>query len=114
MTSKPVEHSIFVVEALSALGEALARFGTYSFDDKGPSEVMRPTVLVDMLRKMSSSDAAQELIDLAVATEYQGRPLQLAEYLVHRLEDWNELFTHPGIVAIYNAEMPTPMNKDSA
>ena len=44
-------------ECLTELGVALKRFGTYSFDDKGPGEVMDIDRLVGKLRDKLAKDA---------------------------------------------------------
>lgn len=51
-----------------ALDEALARFGTYTYGDKGAHEVMDVPVLVTTLQRR---DAEQVLADMAVLAEHE-------------------------------------------
>lgn len=96
----------FVDQALSDLGVALKSFGTYSFDDKGPNEVMDLTPLVQMLRKMTPEEAGKSLCELASSGKHKGRGLYLAETLTMMLQDWDALFNQPGIDDIFNGERP--------
>jgi len=91
---------------IKELGEALKLFGTYSFDDKGPHEVMSITPFVNELRAMPAVDAAATIIEIAKVKKHGGRALQVAENLVHGLDDWDELFALPGIEDIYNGDPP--------
>jgi hypothetical protein len=88
-------------ECLTELGVALKRFGTYSFDDKGPSEVMDIDRLVGKLRVMPVAEATTVLLELASCNEYDGRSNELACALVGELEDWDELFENPDIAEMY-------------
>lgn len=97
----------FTEMALNSLKEALKKFGTHNFDDKGPGDVMNVSLLTRELGKLSTEDAAAALRELAQSSECEGRGLRLAECLVGNLEDWEDLFKQDGIVEIYNGEMPT-------
>jgi hypothetical protein len=88
-------------ECLAELGWALKRFGTYSFDDKGPSEVMDIDRWVEKLRGMPVAEATTVLLELASCNEYDGRSNELARALVGELEDWDELFENPDIAEMY-------------
>ena len=88
-------------ECLTELGVALKRFGTYSFDDKGPSEVMDIDRLVRKLRVMPVAEATSVLLELASCNEYDGRSNELASVLVSELDDWDELLKHPDIAEMY-------------
>jgi hypothetical protein len=88
-------------ECLTELGIALKRFGTYSFDDKGPSEVMDIDSLLEKFRAMPVEKAAEVLVELAASREHDGRGMWLASTLVGEMEDWDELFEQPGIEEIY-------------
>ena len=88
-------------ECLTELGVALKRFGTYSFDDKGPSEVMDIDRLVGKLRVMPVAEATTVLLELAASPEHKGRGNSLASTLVGELEDWDELFENPDIAEMY-------------
>ena len=88
-------------ECLTELGVALKRFGTYSFDDKGPGEVMDIDRLVGKLRVMPVAEATSVLLELASCNEYDGRSNELACELAAELDDWDELFENPGIAEMY-------------
>lgn len=88
-------------ECLAELGVALKRFGTYSFDDKGPSGVMDIDLLVEKLRVLPVVEATAVLLELASCNEYDGRSNELACELVAELEDWDELFENPSIAEMY-------------
>lgn len=88
-------------ECLTELGVALKRFGTYSFDDKGPYEVMDVESLAQKLRVMPVAEATTVLLELASCNEYDGRSNELACALVGELEDWDELFENPDIAEMY-------------
>lgn len=91
---------------LEELGIALKQFGTYSFDDKGPNEVMDTNAFVEELRALSPTDAAMVLLDVAVSKKFKGRGLQVAMSLVTDLQDWDDLFAFPGIDDILNGDLP--------
>ena len=74
----------FVKDAQAALKTALKEFGTYSFDDKGPYEVMEIEPLEKRLREFSPQDAATGLCQLAAKGDREER---VAEYLANCLED---------------------------
>lgn len=61
-------------EIVKDLKEALERFGTYSFDDKGPSEVMDLDEIVSELRGMSAKDAGAIMKEV-VAKNKRGQHL---------------------------------------
>ena len=84
-------------EILKELGQALKRFGTYHFDDKGAHEVMNTNPLAEKLRAMSADDAAIVLLAVAKSPRYEGRGERLACTLLSCMEDWDELFDIPEI-----------------
>ena len=88
-------------ECLTELGLALKLFGTYSFDDKGPHEVMDIAALGEKFRAAPAEKAAEVLVELAASPEHDGRGNWLASTLVGEMEDWDELFEQPGIEEIY-------------
>lgn len=94
------------ISIIGQLGLALKNFGTYSFDDKGPNEVMSIDDIVDDLRKLSPTDAAMVLIEVATSKKHKGRGLQVASTIVCDLQDWDDLFAIPGIDNILNDELP--------
>ncbi len=88
-------------ECLTELGVALKQFGTYSFDDKGPYEVMDVESLARKLRVMPVAEATTVLLELAASPEHKGRGNSLASTLVGELDDWEELLDHPDIAEMY-------------
>ena len=88
-------------ECLTELGLALKQFGTYSFDDKGPHEVMYIDPLLAKFRVLPATEAARVLVELSESPEHSGRGNYLASTLVGEMEDWDELFEQPGIEEIY-------------
>lgn len=93
-------------QIIEELGVALKEFGSYSFDDKGPNEVMDISALVAELRVLTPTDAAMTLIEVATCKKHKGRGLQVAMSLVTDLQDWDELFETPGIDDILNGDLP--------
>jgi hypothetical protein len=83
--------------ALSQLGEALKHFGTYSFDDKGASEVMDLDDLLEPLQKLPAKEAGTVLLELAKSPKYEGRGERLASELLLELQDWDELFENEAV-----------------
>lgn len=86
---------------LSELGIALKQFGTYSFDDKGPSEVMDIPDLARKLRCLDSDVAAKIIIEVSKSKKYKGRGYTVAQTLVQYLENWDELFLNDDIKELY-------------
>lgn len=92
---------------LAELAAALRKFGNYSFDDKGPAEVMDIAPLVNDLRGLPAAEAAQVLRELALSrASGRDRPRSLATHLVGEMEHWEDLFAQPGINNIYDGESP--------
>ena len=88
-------------ECLTELGLTLKQFGTYSFDDKGPHEVMNIEPLLKKFRAMPAEKAAEVLVELAASPKHNGRGESLASTLVGAMEDWDELFEQSGIEEMY-------------
>jgi hypothetical protein len=84
-------------ECIKEIGVALKKFGTYSFDDKGPTEVMDVDVLVKKFRKLSAEEAGKAILELAESKEHDGRCEYLATTILCDLQDWDELFDIPGV-----------------
>lgn len=91
---------------VTELGEALRTFGTYSFDDKGASEVMGISELVTELKKLPVQEVAVVLFEVANSKKHKGRGLQVAMHIVLDLQDWDELFEIPGIDSLLEGELP--------
>jgi len=77
---------------ITELGLALKQFGTYSFDDKGPGEVLDITGLVKSFKNLPAKDAGDTLLALYASPKYDGRPKSLVESLLVDMQDWDELF----------------------
>jgi len=73
---------------LDQVYEALNDFGSYTFSDKGPQEVMDTALIEEELRKLEAMEAAVILNELYDANEYTAL---LVEYLFDALDDWDEL-----------------------
>jgi hypothetical protein len=73
---------------LSKLKEALEKFGTYSFDDKGPDEVMNTQSIINELKTLSSEQAGLILKEVSLSKNERGK--RLAECLVSGLDDMPE------------------------
>jgi hypothetical protein len=97
---------------LDELSEALADFGTHSFDDKGAGDVVDTDELGYALRKLAPAEAAAVLLEVARYghsrdTSNTRRALRVAEALVLSLQDWDALFEIPCIDGLMNGELPT-------
>lgn len=86
-------------EILEKLDEALKKFGTYSFDDKGPDEVMDIDSIVKQLKILTPEQAGSILKEVSSSKSYDlsnsyfflffsenNRKKRLAETLVNYLE----------------------------
>lgn len=73
-------------EILDKLRAALKKFGEYSFDDRGPSEVMDVDAILAELAHMPAASAGRVLLEVSAEHVTGGRGLALATYLVSRLE----------------------------
>jgi hypothetical protein len=94
----------FAQEIIEAGNKALRQFGTYSWDDKGVSEVLNTWPFEKRLRELEPKQAAEIINEVANTTEIEGgRGKSLASHLVYRLEKWDELFDEPGIEDLYDA-----------
>jgi hypothetical protein len=80
-----------VAEFIAEMNKAIEMFGSYTYDDKGPDEVMDLNKLVSKLKVLSASEAGNALKELS---QYNDRAYFLAETLVARLDrqpdDWFE------------------------
>lgn len=78
-------------EIVAKLDEALKKFGTYSFEDKGAQEVMDLKEITSKLEKMTSSKAGEVMKSVAEKHDY-GQSLinQLASALDNMPEEWFE------------------------
>ena len=89
---------------IKELGESLKMFGSYTFDDKGPNEVMGIRELVEELRTLPATEAAAVLFEVAASKKHKGRGASVAETLICDMQDWDELFAIPGIDEILNGQ----------
>jgi hypothetical protein len=76
---------------LEKLNEALTKFGTYSFDDKGPHEVMNIGAISDYIKTLSKEDAVAIIKEVIDVEGYSKRKV-LADAIVgdcdNMPEDW--------------------------
>ena len=99
---------ITVDNILDELAKALEVFGTYSYDDKGPEEVMYLDEIINQLKKLYAEDAGMILRELCQdKTYYQTnvtnkRCKRLADYLLVCMQDmpddwFEEVLTTSGL-----------------
>lgn len=93
-------------ECVQAIGEAVAQFGTYSYNDKGPREVMNVGDLRNKIKALSPEDAALVLRSVAHSKGLAVDPGALCGAVVIGLQDWDELFEMPGVVDLLNDDTP--------
>ncbi len=93
--------SDLVARCVDELKLALSQFGTYTFDDKGPQEVMNIDDLVEEFRDLSPEAAGNTLLALAADITFWARAETLASCILGEMEDWDELWEVPGVDEIY-------------
>lgn len=71
-------------QILDELQSALKEFGTYSFDDKGPDEVMNLLPIITELKSLTAKQAGLILKEVASSKNERGK--RLAESLVSDLD----------------------------
>ena len=71
-------------EIVKDLIEALSMFGTYTFDDKGPHEVMDLDYIVGELRELSAKDAGTIMKEVAAKND---RGQHLIDHIASGLDD---------------------------
>ena len=76
--------------ALSALKVALKKYGTYQFDDKGPSEVIDVDSLVAEVRELSSKDAAEAIKLIVEGHKDCDRGATLARSILGELQGYEK------------------------
>lgn len=75
---------------LEKLAEALTRFGTYSFDDKGPYEVMNIAPIARFVKTLSKEDAAKIIKEVIEAEGFSDRNKELANTIAGECDDMPE------------------------
>lgn len=75
---------------LEKLAEALTRFGTYSFDDKGPYEVMNIAPIARFVKTLSKEDAAAIIKEVIEAEGFSDRNKELANTIAGECDDMPE------------------------
>lgn len=98
---KEEEYDNLAEECLDEIAAAVKQFGTYSYDDKGPGEVMEVYELVRKFRVLDVKAAAHSLRILGNSPRLDGRGERLASCIIGEMEDWDELFEQPGIPELY-------------
>lgn len=87
-----------------AINEAKDKFGTYSYYDKGASEVMDVDGLVRKLRKMKNQDIVTELKHLAARTDCDLEPSLLVRDILGSIDDdekFNDVFEDEELMEHY-------------
>ncbi len=92
-----MDSKTLVKECLEDIGIALKSFGTYSFDDKGPTEVMDVDSIVEKFRSLSVNEAGKAILALAQSKKHGGRGEYLASTILCEMQDWDDLFAIPGV-----------------
>ena len=105
------------IEALATrcvaeIKEAVRQFGSYSYNDKGPTEVMDVDSLVAELRQLAPADAASVLRVVANAKGLSVNPVALSSSIACDLHDWDALFEQPGIDDIMGDDKPDLIDTD--
>lgn len=90
MKSIQVERSPYYIACKEELEQALRLFGEYSFDDKGPHEVIELSNLTAPLKALSPPKAAEAIQEVHQSDESNGRLRDLANGIIEELEDWEE------------------------
>lgn len=97
-------------QVLDAVLAALRQFGQHTFTDKGPQETMDIGGLAERLRRAEASEAARVLRELAHSgpdPDFRRHYATMAAgAIVNQLQTWDELFEQPGIVELYDNEIP--------
>lgn len=79
---------LLAIEFDAEIKQAIKRFGRYSFNDKGPHEVMDVESCARRLRALPALDALSVLKDLAKSQD----GCALVSSLLGLIEDWDGLF----------------------
>lgn len=85
--------------------EAKERFGSYKYNEAGPSEVMNVGSLVKKLAALPISEAETELLHLATRTDCPLDPARLVCSILVYVDDqenFQNLFENPKLVQYYN------------
>lgn len=81
-------------DILIKMNEALNRFGTYSFDDKGAHEVMDISSIVSHVKSLNKEDAAKLLKEVVDAKGFSDRNKSVADAIMgdcdDMLDEWFE------------------------
>jgi len=78
--------------AINDMKAGIKEFGSYTYEDKGPHEVMDVGVHAAAFREAGSALAIQAFHDLVDGKDH--RQISLAAGIVGELEDWDELWDH--------------------
>jgi hypothetical protein len=82
--------------AVKAMKAALKQFGTYTYDDKGPQEVMDIYEQANVFKAAGVEEAAAAFHDLVDSKKDAGRRAVLASAILGELQDWDELWNADG------------------
>jgi len=74
-------------DVLIKMAEALTRFGTYSFDDKGPHEVMDIFSITNFVKLLPKEKAAKFLKEIVDSEGYSDRNKKVANAIVGDCDD---------------------------
>lgn len=85
--------TVLAEECMHELAVALKKFGTYSFFDKGPSEVINIDALSSRFRAVGADHATEAFKDILKDKEYGKR---FVSSILVCLQDWDELWEKHG------------------
>lgn len=108
-----MRNSELITRCVQEIDEAVKSFGTYSYNDKSPNEVMFVEPLVKEIRVLNPKDAASVLRSVALSIGLSVNPAALSEAIVLDLQDWDELFEQPGVEELLNCEEPVLVDGDA-
>ena len=77
-------------DVLIKITETLTRFGTYSFDDKGPHEVMDIFSITNYIKSLSKEKAAKFLKEIVDSEGYSNRNKKVANSIVGDCDDMSD------------------------
>ena len=92
---------MLIQQCKNDVGEALRLFGAYSFDDKGPHEVMGVSEIIEKFLAMDPVDADETLQELAIQPDYEGRCEHLVSAILIDMQEWDEFWDRDPISGQY-------------
>lgn len=91
---------ITALECNKQILAAIKQFGTYSYDDKGPEEVMDIPVIVERMSSMNAQQIADVLAEVR-GSEYGERFVSTMLVVLQDREDLDVLYDDPRVNDLY-------------